>query len=424
MRHAQKQLYTLAASLLLTTAISLTTTAHAAAQPDWHWVSSWGAAQQIPEPENMLPAANWRDASLRQIVHVSLGGSRVRVRFSNVFGGTPLFIDSASLARAIAPGKTDIDTETLQALKFSGRSSVMIPAGSEYYSDAVNLQHAPASDLAISMYFKGEPVRQTSHPGSRANSFFTKGNRILDPIWQDAGKVAHWYQIADIEVQAPRNTGAVVAIGDSITDGHGATTDGNNRWPDLLSARLMKEGMPAMAVVNTGIGGGRMLRDGTGPNLASRFDRDVILRSGVTHAIIMIGVNDLGGQHRNGDDIPEARKKMMDDLFTAHRQLVERAHAHGICVIGATITPYTGSDYYRPGLNNEEDRQAVNAWIRNSGVFDAVADFDAAIRDPAQAEYIRKDYHNGDFLHPSPAGFLAMANAVPLPALQKCEIGR
>ncbi|MFZ6720571.1 SGNH/GDSL hydrolase family protein [Undibacterium sp. Ji49W] len=402
--------------------LAVTSAVASAAAADVHWVASWGTAQQVPEPDNMLPAERWRESSLRQIVRVTLGGSRVRVRFSNVYGTTPLFIEAASLARAVAAGKTDVEASSLQQLKFAGRNNVMIPAGAEYYSDPVNLPHAAASDLAISMYFKGEPVRQTSHPGSRANSFYIKGNRILESAWADAGKVTHWYQIADVEVLAPRSVGAVVAIGDSITDGAGSTTDGNDRWPDQLSARLIREGAPAMGVINAGIGGGRMLRDGTGPNLASRFERDVIARSGVTHAIVMIGVNDLGGQHRNGDDVPEARKKIIEDLLTAHIQLVERAHAHGICVIGATITPYMGSDYYRPNASNEEDRQAINSWIRTSGVFDAVADFDAAIRDPAQVERMRKEYDTGDFLHPSTAGLRAMAHAVPLPALQKCVI--
>jgi hypothetical protein len=255
----------------------------------------------------MLAPEEWRDASLRQIVRVSLGGSRLRVRLSNAFGTTPLVVDAASIAKAQGPGLPGIDERSARALTFSGRTSVMIPAGAEYYSDPVALEHAAASDLAVSMYFRGEPIRQTSHPGSRATSFVARGNRITSAAWPDATKVVHWYQLADIEVEAPRSVGALVTIGDSITDGHGATTDGNDRWPDALARRMAREGFPAMGIVNAGIGGGRMLRDGSGPNLASRFDRDVVARSGVTHAIVMIGVNDLGNQHRSGEDIPEAR---------------------------------------------------------------------------------------------------------------------
>jgi lysophospholipase L1-like esterase len=379
---------------------------------------------QIPEPQNELAAELWRESSLRQIVHVSLGANRLRVRISNAFGITPLFVDGASVAIARAAGKVDIDAATARPLTFAGKARVMIPAGAEYYSDPVALEHKAGADLAVSMYFKGEPARQTGHPGSRANSFVTKGNRVMDATWPDAGKVEHWYAVADVEVQAPRTVGALVAVGDSITDGHGATTDGNDRWPDLLAARLAREGAPAIGVVNAGIGGGRMLRDGLGPNLAARFDRDVLSRSGVTHALVLIGVNDLGSQHRNGDDGPEARKTMLDDLTLAHRQLVERAHAHGICMIGATITPYSGSDYYRPNMENEADRQAINNWIRQSGVFDAVVDFDAALRDPAQPQRLLREFDKGDGLHPSPAGFRAMANAVPLAALRQCAAVR
>jgi lysophospholipase L1-like esterase len=392
--------------------------------PGYHWVASWGAAMQIPEPHNELAAELWRESSLRQIVHVSLGANKLRVRISNAFGTTPLFVDGASVAIARAAGKADIDAATARPLTFAGKASVMIPAGAEYYSDPVALEHKAGADLAVSMYFKGEPARQTGHPGSRANSFIIKGNHVMDAAWPDAGKVEHWYAVADVEVQAPRTVGALVAVGDSITDGHGSTTDGNDRWPDLLAARLARDGAPAMGVVNVGIGGGRMLRDGLGPNLAARFDRDVLSRSGVTHALVLIGVNDLGGQHRNGDDGPEARKTMLDDLMLAHRQLVERAHAHGICMIGATITPYSGSDYYRPNMENEADRRAINNWIRQSGVFDAVADFDAALRDPAQPQRLLREFDKGDGLHPSPAGFRAMADAVPLAALRQCATAR
>ncbi len=384
-----------------------------------HWVASWGTAVMVPEGQNELAAEHWREGSLRQIVHLSLGGSKLRVRISNTFGATPLVLEGAAVALSKGPGKPDVEGGTSRSLTFNGRNSVLIPSGGEYYSDPVALDLKPGADLAISMYFKGEPARQTGHPGSRANSFVIKGNRVVEAEWPGATKVERWYALADVEVQAPRSVGAVVAIGDSITDGHGATTDGNDRWPDLLAARFAREGQ-SMGVVNAGIGGGRMLRDGLGPNMVSRFDRDVISRSGVTHAIVMIGVNDLGGQHRNGDDTPEARKKLLDDLMTAHRQLVERAHAQGVCVIGGTISPYMGSDYYRPNVDNEADRVALNNWIRSSGVFDGVADFDAALRDPAQPSRLLKERDKGDGLHPSPAGFRAMADSVPLNALRQC----
>ncbi|QBQ39556.1 SGNH/GDSL hydrolase family protein [Pseudoduganella plicata] len=398
--------------------------AGAAAQPPNtspapHWVASWGAAQQIPEHHNELAPQYWRDATLRQIVHTSLGGERLRVRVSNAFGTEPLVVDGAGIALARAPGDAAIDPGSTRTLTFDGRASVTIPAGGEYYSDPVALTHKAGADLAISLYFKDAPARQTGHPGSRATSFVGGGNQVAAATLDEPTKVEHWYALADVEVQAPRGTRAVVAIGDSITDGNGATTDGNNRWPDLLAGRLRAAKTP-MGVVNAGIGGGRMLRDGLGPNLVSRFERDVLGRAGVTHAVVMIGVNDLGGLHRNKPDDPAARARMLEDLRLAHRQLVERAHAQGVCVIGGTITPYAGSDYYKPAPVNEADRRQLNDWIRSAGVFDGVADFDAALRDPARPELIRKEYDKGDGLHPSPAGMRALAEAVPLAALRKC----
>jgi lysophospholipase L1-like esterase len=423
-QHALCTSFKAAAQVLLTACVLSATAATAAEtgiaglQPGHHWVASWGAAQQLPEPANELAAEHWRDASLRQIVHLTLGGSRFRVRISNAYGTAPLLLENASVALASAPGNATVNAPTLRPLTFDGRNAVMIPAGAEYYSDTVNMELKPAADLAISLYFKGEPARQTGHPGARTNSFLAKGNRVMDAEWTDAGKVTRWYAISDVEVQAPRAVGAMVAVGDSITDGYGVTVDGNNRWTDVLAARLRQEGQ-ALGVINAGIGGGRMLRDGLGTNLAARFDRDVLSRAGVTHALVLIGVNDLGGMHRNTPDLPADRQQLLADLKMAHRQLAERARAHGVCLIGATVTPYVGSDYYHPEPENEADRQELNTWIRQSGVFDAVADFDAALRDPAQPQRMVAAYDSGDHLHPSLAGYRAIADAVPLAALRK-----
>jgi len=404
------------AACLLGAGFVCAATAAPALSSDQHWVASWGAAQQLVEPNNQLAVENWRDASLRQIVHLSLGGSRLRVRISNAYGAAPLLVEGASVALAQAPGKADVLAPTLHPLTFDGRSSVMIPAGAEYYSDAVAMDVQPAADLAVSLYFKAEPERQTGHPGARTTTFTTAGNHVMDAAWQDPGKITHWYALSDVEVQAPRKVGALVAVGDSITDGYGVTTDGNDRWTDVLAARLRQDKL-ALGVVNAGIGGGRMLRDGLGTNLAARFDRDVLSRAGVTHALVLIGVNDMGGMHRNTPDLPADRAQLQIDLKQAFRQLAERAHAHGVCLIGATVTPYSGSDYYHPAAENEADRLALNDWIRHAGVFDAVADFDAALRDPEQPKLLKKAYDN-DGLHPNLAGYRALAEAVPLAALR------
>jgi lysophospholipase L1-like esterase len=213
----------------------------------------------------------------------------------------------------------------------------------------------------------------------------------------------------------------VVAIGDSITDGHGATTDGNDRWTDALVHRMRRESFGPMAVVNTGIGGNKLMRVSLGPNTVSRFDRDVLMRSGVTHAIVLIGINDLGGHHRNraAEDTPESRERLLADMKQAFRQIAERGREHGVCMIGGTLVPYIGSDYYKPTPDNDAVRLKLNDWIRTSGTFDAVVDFDAAIRDPPRIPSAMRKEYSHDWLHPSPAGFRAMADAVPLSLLSR-----
>jgi len=389
--------------------------------PGPHWVASWGTAQLVPEGQNELPAAAWQDATLRQVVRVSLGGSRVRVKLSNAFGTAPLAIDAAGVALALAPGRADVAADSVRALRFGGAAAVTIPAGGEYLSDPVDLPHAGGADLAISLHFAAAPARQTGHPGARATSFLVHGNQVAAPAWRDAQTFTRWYQIAGVEVLAPPRAHAVVAIGDSITDGYGVNPDTYARWTDTLATRLRAAGMTDVGVVNAGIGGGRMLRDGLGPNLVSRFERDVLARPGVTHAIVLIGVNDFGVQHRNREDSQAARAQLLDDLKGAYRQIVAQAHVRGVCVLGATITPYGGSGYYAPGPDNEADRVAYNTWIRTAGVVDGVVDFDAALRDPARPDRLPAALDN-DGLHPSPAGYVAMAAAVPLDALASCRI--
>jgi lysophospholipase L1-like esterase len=387
-----------------------------------HWVASWGSAQLVPEGQNELPAAQWQDASLRQIVRVSLGGRTLRVKLSNVFGTAPLVIDAGSVALAAAPGRAYVIAASLRALRFGGAASVTIPAGGEYLSDPVDLPVAAGADLAISLHFAQAPARQTGHPGARATSFRSAGNQVEAASWPQAETFTRWYQITGVEVKSGPGTHTVVAIGDSITDGYGVQPDTYARWTDGLATRLRGAGMTDVGVVNAGIGGGRMLRDGLGPNLVSRFERDVLARPGVSHAIVMIGVNDFGVQHRNKEDSPAARARLLDDLEQAYRQIVARAHAQGVCVLGATISPYGGSGYYAPAPDNEADRLAYNRWIRTAGVVDGVVDFDAALRDPARPDHLRKALDN-DGLHPSaPAGYRAMADAVPLEQLKTCRV--
>lgn len=387
---------------------------------DRHWVASWGTAQMVPGAEHVLAPDQWRDATLRQVVRVSLGGERLRVRFSNAFGTEPLVLKGASLALSGGPGRSTIDPGSLRPLRFGGAASVTIPAGAEYLSDPVELRHTAGSDLAVSIHYPAAPSRQTSHPGARATSFIAPGQHLAAAELSQGTSFTRWYQLAGIEVEAAPGVHSVVAIGDSITDGYGVAPDTNLRWTDGLASRLRQAGMAGIGVVNAGIGGGRLLRDGLGPNLVSRFERDVLERPGVRHAIVLIGVNDFGGLHRSAGDSPAARAQMLLDMKEALRQSVARAHARGVCVIGATITPYAGSEYYHPKAPNEQDRQAYNDWIRRSGVFDGVIDFDAALRDPARPDHLLKAYDN-DGLHPNMVGYKAMAEAVPLDLLKECR---
>jgi lysophospholipase L1-like esterase len=236
----------------------------------------------------------------------------------------------------------------------------------------------------------------------------------------DAKKVEHWYQLSGVDVSLPTQGSAVVTLGDSITDGHGATTNGNDRWPDVLAARMQGDkSTKTVGVLNEGIGGNRLLLDGLGPNALARFDRDVVAQTAVRAVIVLEGVNDLGTLTRDHDVSAEEHAALVSRIEAAYGQMIERAHAHGIRVIGATITPYVGSSYYHPGPESEADRQAINTWIRAAGHFDAVVDFDQVTRDPAHPDRLLPAYDSGDHLHPGPAGYKAMGEAIPLSLFKK-----
>jgi len=254
------------------------------------------------------------------------------------------------------------------------------------------------------------------HPGSRINSWAIVGNHVDSAVWAGAMPREGWMHLAAVDARVRRPVPVLVAIGDSITDGYGVPSGSNQRWTDFLSQRLAASG--GASIINTGIGGNRLLRDGLGPNALSRFDRDVLDRSGVTHAIALIGVNDLGVSHRERATTPESRAALLAELKTGFAAMGRRAHERGVCLIGATVMPYGGSGYYKPQPENEADRLALNEWIRSSGAFDAVVDFDAIFRDPARPSHLRAEYDN-DGLHPSLAGYRAMAEAFPLDALER-----
>ena len=377
------------------------------------WVASWGASQQVLEPQNTLPADDLRDATVRQIFHLSVGGPALRVHLSNAFGTEPLHITSVHVARPLSPSSSAIDATTDHPLTFAGNAGVTIPLGAEFVSDPLEFPVAPLSDLAVTFHLDSPPETETGHPGSRATSYYVHGDFVSAASLTEPKRVDHWYQVSEIDVDSQGK--AVVALGDSITDGHGATTNGNDRWTDVLGQRLQRSPHTRnIGVSNQGIGGNHLLTDGLGPNALARFDRDVLAPAGAQWVIVFEGVNDLGGLARNGEVSPSEHAALVQRVLAAYQQLIARARAHGLRVYGATITPYVGSAYYHPGPLSESDRQAVNQWIRAPGHFDAVIDFDAVVRDPQHPDQLLAIFDCGDHLHPSPAGYKAMGEAISL----------
>ncbi len=271
------------------------------------WIASWASAQQTPEPQNALPVADLSDATLRQTVPLSIGGRTLRVRLSNAFGRAPLQIDSAHVALAAAAGSPRIKPGTDRALTFSGRPAVVIPAGADYWSDPVDLLAPALADLAVTIHMGQAPDGETGHPGSRTTSWLVHGDAVGAGDLGQGAKVVHWFQLSGVDVAA-EGGGAVVVLGDSITDGRGSTTDGDDRWPDQFARRL--QGSPSTAdigVLNAGIGGNRVLLDGLGPGAMARIDRDVLSQSGVRAVILLEGVNDLGTLTQNAPASPGPR---------------------------------------------------------------------------------------------------------------------
>jgi lysophospholipase L1-like esterase len=378
------------------------------------WVSTWSASQQLVEPQNAL-AGGLQDVTVRQVFHLSVGGSLLRVHLSNAFGTRPLHFTSVHIAHPLSPSSAAIDVKSDRQLRFAGNSDVTIPPGAEFISDPLDDPVAPLSDLAVTFHLNALPAMETGHPGSRATSYYGQGDFAGSANLVEPKQVDHWYQISEIDVQTMPKAATVVVLGDSITDGHGATTNGNDRWTDVLARRL--QGMPEtrnIGVSNQGIGGNHLLTDGLGPNALARFDRDVLGPAGVRWAIVFEGVNDLGGLALRGEVSPAEHATLVNRVLAAYQQIIERAHAHGLHVYGATVTPYVGSGYYHPGPLSEKDRQRVNDWIRAAGHFDAVIDFDSALRDPQHPDRLLPAYDCGDHLHPSPAGYRVMGSVVSL----------
>ncbi|MFI6651558.1 SGNH/GDSL hydrolase family protein [Streptomyces sp. NPDC050529] len=386
-----------------------------------HWVAAWTSMPQLTEPSNMPPAPFTRDDSvltdttLRQTVHVSAGGDHIRLRFSNAFGGAVLPLTKVSVALPLddRAGTGAIREGTTRTVTFGGSASVAVPAGAQAVSDPLDFRIAPGSNLTATVYLAGGQASTaiTSHPGSRTTSYLRSGDHVQDPDLPGATTTDHWYFLSGVEAWSGSTTSATAVLGDSLTDGRGSTTNGNDRWPDVLQQRLAAgKGAVRTSVVNQAAGGNRLLNDGLGPNGLARLDRDVLSQSGVDRLIVFEGVNDIG----TAAATPAVQKQTADDVIAAYDQIITRAHALGIRVYGATLTPFGGNtpyddvDGYR-----EEARQAVNTWIRTSGRFDEVIDFDRTVRDPRNPRALRASVDVGDHLHLNPGGYRSLADAVP-----------
>jgi lysophospholipase L1-like esterase len=369
------------------------------------WVGTWGAAPQLTEPKNLPPAPGLSDGTLRQIVHVSIGGSRLRVRFSNAFGSGPVEITAAAVAAAGDRGA--IQPDSSRPLSFGGQPAVTIAPGATAVSDPVGFELAPLADLAVTMHFGRVSRDVTGHPGARCTSYLQKGDLVSAATLPAPVTIEHWYILSEVEVWAEHPVGVLAILGDSITDGRGSTTDRNRRWPDDLARRLQADPRTArIGVLNQGIGGNRLLHDGLGPAALARLDRDVLEQPGVRWLIVFEGVNDLGTVP--GDVQGEAAR----EVIAAYEQIIRRAHARNIRVYGATITPFGGSFYASPA--REANRQAVNHWIRTSGRFDGVIDFAAAVGDPMDPTRLTPAVDCGDHLHLSDQGYVVVAGAIDL----------
>ncbi|KND46487.1 SGNH/GDSL hydrolase family protein [Streptomyces stelliscabiei] len=392
-----------------------------------HWVNTWSAMPQLTEPGNMPPApftgerAVLVDTTLRQTVRVTTGGDRVRLRFSNAFGGSALPLTAVTVALPLEgrAGVAAIEPGTSRTVTFSGRESTTVPVGAQVVSDPLDFTLRPGTVLTVTAYLaEGQAsLALTSHPGSRTTSYLDHGDRTEDADLPGATPTNHWYLLSDIEVLSRPATTSVAVLGDSLTDGRGSTTNGNNRWPDQLFDRLQQRpGTRHLAVVNLAAGGNRVLNDGLGPNALARLDRDILAHSAVEQLIVFEGVNDLG----TAEATPAAQQRVTADLIAAYEQIVVRAHAQGIRVHGATLLPFGGNTPYDDTAGHREAaRQAVNTWIRTSGRFDAVIDFDRAVRDPQSPGRLLPGLHDGDWLHLNPEGYRILAETVPARLLQR-----
>ncbi len=388
-----------------------------------HWVASWGAAS-VKDTGEIVPAGG---VTYRNVVHMSLGGKQVRLTLSNRFGTEPLTLGGVSVARST--GNDIVNAASLRDVTFSGKPGTVIDPGKTVISDPVSIDVAPLSDVAVSIFLPAEKITFfTEHPLSHTTNYRAVGNQLRAPSMPGVTNFNPWRILAAIDVMTPAADAAIVAFGDSITDGQGSTNGANLRWPNQLAARLQADPKYArFAVVDEGIGGNRILhaggepdaRAGQHPSGMTRWSYDALDRSGVKYIILLEGVNDIGHSSLIREGSAKMRQEKSpetpvtaDDLTHAMTQLIDEAHAKGVKVIGATLTPYGGAKYERP--EGQETHNAVNEFIRHSGKFDGVIDFEKATQDPAHPDTYRSGFNDGDHLHPNDAGAKAMVDSIDL----------
>ena len=381
-------------------------TAMAAGKDHHSWVDAWAAA-----PDTAGPVMS--DQTVRQIVRTSVGGSELRIRLSNLFGNAPITLGPAHVA--LQAKEADTVPGSDHPLLFNGKPTVTIAKGESVLSDPVKMEVKPLQELAVSLYVPAatDYHASTIHNAGLATAYITESGDAGATVQFPRDEVSgNRFFLTDVEVSGAKAKYTVVTFGDSITDGAGSHPDANDRWPDDLAARLQADPkLSSLGVANAGIGGNRILRDNFGPSALSRFDRDALDKPGVRWIVLLEGINDIGG---SGFAWEAKDKVSAQQLIDGMKTLIARAHARHVKIYGATLTPYGGNGWPYHSVQGEKTRQALNAWIRDSGAFDGVADFDKAVRDPAAPAKMLPAYDSGDHLHPSSAGYQAMAAAVDL----------
>ena len=368
------------------------------------WVGTWGTAPQLVERHNNPPSPGLANNSLRQIVQVSIGGKKVRLKLTNEFSQEATEIRAVELAIAKTAGSSsEIDEKSTVSLTFDGKASVEIPAGGKVVSDPVNFKIGPRQNVAITIHYGASSASVSGHPGSRTTSYLKAGHTT---DFSDAVRTDHWYNILALEVEAPKKAGAVAILGNSITDGRGSTTNEQNRWADVLSRRLLgNKATRQVGVLNMGIGGNCVLGGGLGPAAVNRYERDLFGQEGVKWIILFEAVNDLG-YARNGEQTAQR-------IIDVYKQIIREAHQKGIRVFGATITPFKGNNYYSD--HHEKGRQRLNEWIRTTKMLDGVIDFDQAVGNPQDREAMQRQFlFENDWLHMNAQGYETMGNCIDL----------